>query len=325
MAKNFFHLNMDLPPALPREEQIRYFQDLSHGDNIAREKLIKHNLRLVVRIIETRFGYYDLDDLFSIGVIGLIKSVDGFDLSKETEFSSYASSWIYGEIKRYLRDTPKIPIMSIEKAVEAEHDGSEAKISDLLSDERDLALDYETKDIYRILNDIVDGLPERKREVVKLYFGFYDNIPKSQKEVAEITGLDQPYVSRLLKKALAEITLKLIEKELMTDYDLYIKKVYENKSEEKEEKEPKTLISILKFYSKSQIEEMFTRLTQSELELVLLRWGEDLENPKKSDKWTKKHQKKMNELYRKMRYLLANPEKESTPRKKLINKKNKEQ
>lgn len=317
--------NMKFPPQLNKEEQIRLFQNMINGDLNAREKIIEHNLRLIVSILKTTFCGED-DDLFQVGTVGLIKAVDRYDINRGTEFSSYASKMIYGEIILYIKKTRAVPTISLDATIDTHNgrdsDENKLKLSDRLQDDLDITSDYEEKDIYSIVYSVIEELPERKREVVKHCFGFYDNIPKTQQEIKTIIGTSQATVSRELKESLNYIIKRLFELELMTDYDLYIKKIYEEKADNEKTNKKNTFYSIFKLYSKSQVDEMLTRLREDEVKLVKLRWGEKLDGSEKSEEWTKEHKQKLGQLYKKMHYLLAYPNKTSQPQKKhLIRKK----
>lgn len=312
-------IESELPEPLTREELLFYFQEMAKGNMKAREKIINHNLRLVSHEILKNFGSTkaDKNELFSVGSIGLIKSIDRFDISKNTEFSTYAVTMINGEIMRFLRDQHKIPnVMSIETSIFSNKDGDELQIADMLRDDSDFVLDYEQKEIYRIIDVIVENLPPRDREVTKHYFGFYDNIPKGQAEIANIIGISQAQVSRVLTKIINQIKLELYNQGILEYRDLTIKERYKEQEKTKSPKKPKTIYTLFKYYSKSQVNDMLSRMTEEERELVTIRYGEDLEHPVATEKWNDENRKKFNTLYRKMRYLLANPEKVSNPFKK---------
>lgn len=319
MNYNRLNIETEFPEPLTKDVQTFYFEEMADGNMQAREQIICHNLRLVTYVIFNNFLDTKLDknELFSLGVIGLIKSVDKYDINKNIEFSTYAISKIIGEIKSFLREQQKLPnFMSIETTILHEKD-SKLKIKDIASDDSDLVLDYEQKEIYEIINAIIENLPYLHKEVIKLYFGFYDNKPKSQTEIASILNLSQPKVSRILMNTLEQIKLKLYHQEILEYSDLSIKERYEQKEKNSSKKNIKTIYKLLKFYSKGQIDDMISRLTDEERYLILLKYGKDLENPVADEKWNKEYGRKFNALSRKMRYLLANPEKISNPKKVL--------
>lgn len=312
-------IEAELPEPLTKEELLFYFQEMAKGNKQAREKIINHNLRLVSHEVLKNFGNTkaDKNELFSVGSIGLIKSVDGFDISKNIEFSTYAVPKINGEIMRFFRDQQKIPnVMSIESPIFLNQDRIELRIADILRDDSNFVSDYEQKEIYRIINIFVENLPSRDRAITKHYFGFYDNVPKGQVEIANIIGISQAQVSRVLVKIINQVKLELYKQGILEYRDLTIKERYKEQEKTKPPKKPKTIYTLFKYYSKSQVDDMLTRMTEEERELVTARYGEDLDNPVTTEKWNEETQKKFNSLYRKMRYLLANPEKVSNPLKK---------
>lgn len=312
----------ELPESLTKEEQLRYFQEMANGNMKAREELINHNLRLVSHEVLKNFANTkaDKNDLFSFGVIGLIKSIDRFDMSKNVEFSTFATKYINGEIMYFIRKEVKIPnVMSIETSIFSTKDGDDVKIIDMLHDDFDFVSEYEKKDIYRIINIIVDNLPPRDREITKLYFGFYDNKPKNQIEIANIIGISQAQVSRILIRIVKQIKLELYKQEILEYSDLTIKEKYKEQEKNKTSSKPQTIYTLFKYYSKTQVNDMLLRLTAEERKLITIRYGEDLEHPVPSEQWNNKNNKnRFNTVYQKMRYLLANPEKVSIPLKKRV-------
>lgn len=229
MNYGIWAIENELPEPLTKEEQLHYFQEMANGNKKAREELINHNLRLVFHEVIKKFTNTkaDKDDLFSFGVIGLIKSIDRFDMSKNVEFATYATKWINGEIMCFIRKEVKIPnVMSTETSIFSSKDGDDIKITDMLHDDFDFVSDYEKKDIYRIINNIVDSLPPRDREITELYFGFYDNNPKNQREIANIIGISQAQVSRIIIRMVKQIELELYKQGILEYSDLTIKERY---------------------------------------------------------------------------------------------------
>mgnify|MGYP000765588079 CR=1 FL=1 len=207
-----------LPPPLEREQENRCLIALSglHGDSEpmtredARKQLIEHNLRLVVYIAQkfdnTGVG---VEDLISIGTIGLIKAINTFNPEKKIKLATYASRCIENEILMYLRRNNKTRMeVSIDEPLNVDWDGNELLLSDILGTEEDViyqGLEQEAE--HRVLGSAISKLSEREQVIVKLRFGI--NMPegreKTQKEVADLLGISQSYISRLEKRIMKRL------------------------------------------------------------------------------------------------------------------------
>jgi RNA polymerase sporulation-specific sigma factor len=197
-----------LPPPLTRDEEAEAFAKLSAGDNTARETLIIHNLRLVVYIakkFETPAA--PLDDLISIGTIGLMKAVNTFHPEKNIKLATYASRCIENEILMHLRKTAQQRAeVSIDEPLNTDWDGNELLLSDLLGTDADeVCRDIETQSERTLLRQAVARLSPRERQIMEMRFGLDDGIEKTQKEVADIIGISQSYISRLEKKIIIQL------------------------------------------------------------------------------------------------------------------------
>lgn len=193
----------DMPEVLQKEELNELFIRKEKGDLQARNEIIKHNLRLVVYHITNKFGYMEhiLEDLISIGNIGLIKAVDTFDLSKGFQFSPYACKCMNNEIIMFLRKQGYNNIDSLDRVIAENKHGTQIFLSDTLIAETNIVEDNEYKETRCIIRKLVQNLPERNREIVMLYFGFYGK-KYSQKEIAEKLNLSQSYISKQIPKIL---------------------------------------------------------------------------------------------------------------------------
>ncbi len=189
-------------PFTPEEEQVvvRRFLD---GDEEARLQLIEHNLRLVVYIAK-KFDNtgIDMDDLVSIGTIGLIKAVGGYNPDKNIKLATFASRCIENEILMYLRKTNKTRAeVSLDEPLNVDWEGNTLLLSDVLGTDADAVYnDVETSDECRILHGVFDKLPQRERQILSLRFGLYGKEEMTQKEIADMMGISQSYISRLEKK-----------------------------------------------------------------------------------------------------------------------------
>jgi len=192
-----------LPEPLSPEEEQKYLEAFEKGDMKARDKLIEHNLRLVVYIAK-RFensGVY-IEDLISIGSIGLIKSVMTYNKNKNIKLATYASRCIENEILMFLRKNGKVRAeVSLDEPLNIDWDGNELLLSDILgTDENIIMKDLEEDEERKILYQAVDKLSKREKEIITLRFGLYGHEELTQKEVAELMGISQSYISRLEKK-----------------------------------------------------------------------------------------------------------------------------
>ena len=200
--------NDALPPPLSKDEEEELVNKLSNGDEKIRSTLIERNLRLVVYIARKfeNTGVY-VEDLISVGTIGLIKAVNTFNPEKKIKLATYASRCIENEILMYLRRNSKIKAeISFYEPLNIDWDGNELLLSDILGTENDT--------VYNLIEDEVDkqllvmalrSLNEREKEIVRLRFGLNGTREKTQKEVADMLGISQSYISRLEKKIIKRL------------------------------------------------------------------------------------------------------------------------
>lgn len=203
---------VQLPEPLSREEEQSLSEKLVTGDEKARELLIVHNLRLVVYIAKKfESSGVNIEDLISIGTIGLIKAVNTFSPEKNIKLATYASRCVENEILMHLRKiaSQKMEI-SLDEPLNTDWDGNELMLSDVLgSDGDEIIREVEESDEKRLLMKIVDSLPERERIIIDMRFGIGDKEELTQKEVADKLGISQSYISRLEKRIIKRIGEKL--------------------------------------------------------------------------------------------------------------------
>jgi len=205
---NYISGNEALPPPLSGEEETFLIGRLSKGDASVKNTLIERNLRLVVYIARkfenTGVG---VEDLISIGTIGLIKAVNTFDPSKKIKLATYASRCIENEILMYLRRNGKIKSeVSLDEPLNVDWDGNELLLSDILGTENDLVYKYIEDEVDKeILNMAMSRLTHRERSIIELRFGLRDGSEKTQKEVADLLGISQSYISRLEKRIIKRL------------------------------------------------------------------------------------------------------------------------
>ena len=196
-----------LPAPLSKEEESEALARLP-DDEEAKSTLIEHNLRLVVyvarRFENTGTG---LEDLVSIGTVGLIKAINTFRADKNIKLATYASRCIENEILMYIRKrSNQRGEISIDEPLNVDFDGNELLLSDVLGSEEDsVGFELEKREERRILREAVEALPPREKRIIELRFGFSGGQELTQKEVADLLGISQSYISRLEKKIIAEL------------------------------------------------------------------------------------------------------------------------
>ena len=202
------------PPPLSKEEEQAVFARLHQGDTAARETLIVHNLRLVVYIAKKfESSGLGLEDLISIGTIGLIKAVETFCPDKKIKLATYASRCIENEILMVLRKNAQLRgEISIDEPLSSDWDGNELLLSDILGTDEDIvSRDIENEAEREMLLAAVSELGEREQEIMQMRFGLCGKKERTQKEVAEAIGISQSYISRLEKKIIRKLRKKLEE------------------------------------------------------------------------------------------------------------------
>ena len=202
-----------LPAPLPREEEAILIARLEEGDERAKARLIEHNLRLVVylarRFENTGVG---LEDLISIGTIGLIKAVSTYKPAKNIKLATYASRCIENEILMHLRKTANQKTeVSFDEPLNTDWDGNELLLSDILGTENDVVMKPIEEDVDRkLLTDALEKLEERERRIITMRFGLDGRPERTQKEVADSLGISQSYISRLEKRIIARLKREIL-------------------------------------------------------------------------------------------------------------------
>lgn len=206
---------MSLPEPLCEEEEKNYVLKMLAGDVDARNFLIEHNMRLVV-FIAKRFESPKvlLEDLISIGSMGLIKGVETFKLDKNIKLATYASRCIENEILMFLRKVSKQKNeVSLDEALNIDGDGNELLLADVIPTNQTLAIDEAiSNEQERIMYEAVEKLNKREREIIILRFGLYKTKELTQKEVADKLGISQSYISRLEKKIIDKLKYEMEKK-----------------------------------------------------------------------------------------------------------------
>ena len=196
-----------LPEPLTKDQEIFYVKKAMDGDDYAKDKLIEHNLRLVVYLAKRYENTgIDLEDLVSIGTIGLIKGVNTYKLDKNIKLATYASRCIDNEILMFLRKNKKRKgEVSFEDSLSYDTEGNELHLEDILGTEPDIVtkeLEHQTEK--KLLYEEVLKLNKRDRQIMTLRYGLFNNEEMTQKDVANLLGISQSYISRIEKKIIAK-------------------------------------------------------------------------------------------------------------------------
>lgn len=205
-----------LPPPLLPEEEEKLIEKLSEEDNLqTRQTLVERNLRLVVYIAKkfenTGIG---IEDLISIGTIGLMKAINTFNSDKKIKLATYASRCIENEILMYLRRNSKMKsVVSIDEPLNQDGDGNELLLSDILGTDPDVTSRKIEEEVDKtLLRASIEKLSKREKNIMELRFGFSGGDEKTQKEVADMLGISQSYISRLEKKIISKMKKDILSK-----------------------------------------------------------------------------------------------------------------
>ena len=215
--ENIFYIggNDNLPAPLEPEEEAEEIEKLSKADKEAKKKLVEHNLRLVVYIAKkfenTGVG---LEDLISIGTIGLMKAINTFNSSKNIKLATYSSRCIENEILMHLRRSNRLKSeISIDEPLNQDGDGNELLLSDILGTDEDItSRGVEDEVDKKLLKASISKLNSREKNIMELRFGFKTGTEKTQKEVADMLGISQSYISRLEKKIINKMKKEILSK-----------------------------------------------------------------------------------------------------------------
>lgn len=214
LAANADYINGSeaLPPPLTQQEETMLLQRLGKGDKSVRRVLIERNLRLVVYIARkfenTGIG---IEDLVSIGAIGLIKAVNTFDVDKNIKLATYASRCIENEILMYLRRNAKLKFeVSFDEPLNVDWDGNELLLSDILGTEPDVVYTEIEGSVEKdLMKECIERLCERERMIMEMRFGLNGQKEKTQKQVADYLGISQSYISRLEKRIIKQLKTEI--------------------------------------------------------------------------------------------------------------------
>ena len=196
------------PGPLSKKEETELLTKMAEGDIRAKNKLIEHNLRLIVHIIKKYYsGYSDQDDLISIGTIGLIKGINSFRPDKGVKLATYASRCIENEILMHFRSMKKTAQdVSMNDPIETDSEGNPLTLADIISTDDTIVDDIYEKSGRQLVRKLVDEMKnERDKTVIVLRYGMNGNDPMTQQEVADLLGISRSYVSRIESRVIAEM------------------------------------------------------------------------------------------------------------------------
>ena len=197
-----------LPEPLSKEEEEFYLIMAADGDSMARDKLIEHNLRLVVFLAKKYENTkVDLEDLVSIGTIGLIKAIKTYSMDKSIKLATYASRCIDNEILMFLRKNKRVKSeVSFDESLSFDLDGNELHLEDVLGTEPDIVTRGIEEDTdKKLMTDEINKLNNRDKKIMMMRYGLLGEEERTQKEVAEILGISQSYISRIEKKVIRRL------------------------------------------------------------------------------------------------------------------------
>ena len=197
-----------LPHPLDAETEALLLRKIADGDNEAKDTLVEHNLRLVV-FLAKKFenSGLDMEDLVSVGTIGLIKAINSFKVEKQIKLATYASRCIENEILMYLRKLSKRKQeVSLDEPLNVDGEGNELLLADILGTDTDAVYtQMETQVERQLLNEGLSRLSKREQQIIEMRFGLDGNEERTQKEVADMLGISQSYISRLEKKIISRL------------------------------------------------------------------------------------------------------------------------
>ena len=205
--------NNSFPQPLSEEEEKYYLTKFAEGDLLAKATLVERNLRLVAHIVK-KYSYpgKDVDDLISIGTVGLIKGIDSFDMNKGIRLATYAARCIENEILMLIRSNKKIKgEVYLQDPIGTDKEGKEVSLMDVLRSEEDSVIDIvENKiQIKRLYSKINLVLKDREKVIIQMRYGLLDGKPRTQREIAIILGISRSYISRIEKRVLKKLNKEL--------------------------------------------------------------------------------------------------------------------
>ena len=208
----YVNTGSSFPPPLPEDEEKEYLLKAQNGDANAREKLIRHNLRLVAHVVKKYSGAGEADDLISVGTMGLIKGIESYRFGKGSQLATYVAKCIDNEILMYIRANKKHRNnLSLSDAVGVDKDGNEITLMDVIPSDGDVAFGkIEDGVVMEKVRKIINTkLNKRERQIISLRYGLDGNDAQTQLEVSQLLNISRSYVSRIEKKIIQKIAREL--------------------------------------------------------------------------------------------------------------------
>lgn len=207
--------NNVFPEPLSKEKEEEYLKKMQEGNEVARNKLIEHNLRLVAHIVKKfEVKKEETDDLIGIGTIGLIKGIDSYDFDKNIKLTTYVAKCIQNEILMYFRSVKgeSIQSISLNDSIGIDKDGNEISLMEVIKDkEEDFLNSLQEKDNIKLINEYINVLSKREKEIIAKRYGLMNKKEMTQKEIAKSMHISRSYVSRIEKRALTKILKEFIK------------------------------------------------------------------------------------------------------------------
>ena len=261
---------------LTSEQTIKLFEAMANGNESARDELILSNIKLVKYIVIKKFFAvdYDKEELFDIGIEGLIKAVDSFDVKKGFKFSVFAWQCITNEILMFLRKLKRsAPEVSINTVVVRDKDDIEKTLEDTIKDPSDMVGNYEIKEEHQIIRDALNYLDPRSKKIIKLYFGI-DCEPHTAVQIAKMLGMTRSNVSKITRQALNEIGQIFVTNSGVASIDDSNYVLNDEMANDE-----RSIYEIFNNHSKETIDKALKLLTENERQIISLKYGEDLTIP----------------------------------------------
>jgi len=216
---------------LSKEETDQLFTKLNDGDFKVKDKIAKHNMRLILHLINVHFYYYEnLEELFEVGTIALTKAINNYDIKQNFSFTTYASTCIINEITNFMRrEKKRINTVSLNEPVSSIKDNDSIGLEQILKSNINIFDDYEDKELFEFINLKIETLKIKERIAIKMYFGFENKKKATLKEIGNNLNCSKAYAAKLIEKGLKNLKKELIKENYLNDEEeLYkgYKKLY---------------------------------------------------------------------------------------------------
>lgn len=285
----------ELPRALNDEELKCYFIQYRNGDRRARNKLIEHNMRLVLLIVSQKYRKteYDVEMLLSIGFEALIKAVDGYDIDKDSKFSSYLSRCVTNNINLYIKRNQTLNnLLSLDEPVLEATKERHTLLGDLIADDIDIELEYDDKELMHILVILIGALEKDEKNILGMHYGF-NGKAYSCSEIAKMYNTSCSTISRRISAIIRKIKKELVDLGILKFEDLNYDRIVKFKK--------CSFYEHFEGFTEEEIDSVLYKINDYERNLLVRRYGSDLKNPIFNNTWTIVEQKQFLALLAKIR------------------------